>query len=208
MKKLILLILTIIMLLGFASCAKQTPKATTYEVPDENPVVTITMENGMVISLELYPAQAPNTVANFVSLVESGYYDGLTFHRIIDGFMIQGGCPDGTGTGGPGYKIPGEFASNDFEQNEIAHVAGVISMARGGGRPDSAGSQFFLVVAESSFLDGEYAAFGKTIDEQSLNNCLELGKTKVAGEAPIDPLVIKSVTVDTKGFTYPEPNKS
>ncbi len=172
-----------------------------------NPIVTIEMENGMIINVELYPDKAPNTVKNFISLVSKGFYDGLSFHRIIDGFMIQGGCPDGTGMGGPGYQIPGEFSGNGFEGNDLKHEPGVISMARSMMK-DSAGSQFFLMVADSPHLDGQYAAFGKTVDEESLNNCLELGKAAVVGDRPVDPPVIKSVKVDTKGVDYEEPNHS
>lgn len=172
-----------------------------------NPVVVIEMENGMIMNLELYPEKAPNTVNNFISLASKGYYDGLNFHRIIDGFMIQGGCPDGTGMGGPGYQIPGEFLSNGFAGNDIGHKAGIISMARARDK-DSAGSQFFIMVGVSGHLDGDYAAFGSTIDEQSLQNCLELAKVPVMGDSPVDPPVIKSVKVDTKGVDYEEPNHS
>jgi peptidyl-prolyl cis-trans isomerase B (cyclophilin B) len=172
-----------------------------------NPIVTIEMENGMTINLELYPDKAPNTVNNFISLVKKGFYDGLTFHRIIDGFMIQGGCPDGTGMGGPGYQIPGEFSNNGFQGNDVAHKAGVISMARSR-MMDSAGSQFFIMVGTARHLDGEYAAFGKTVDEESLKNCLKLAEAKVSGDRPVDPPVIKSIKVDTKGVDYEEPNHS
>ncbi len=174
---------------------------------DMNPIVTIEMENGMTINVELYPEKAPNTVNNFISLVEKGFYDGLTFHRIIDGFMIQGGCPDGTGMGGPGYQIPGEFSGNGFATNDVKHEPGVISMARSMMK-DSGGSQFFLMVGDSPHLDGQYAAFGKTVDEESLNNCLELAKTKVVGDSPVEAPVIKSIVVDTKGVDYDEPNHS
>lgn len=179
----------------------------TGEIDMNNPIVTFTLENDMVINVELYPDKAPNTVNNFVSLVKSGYYDGLTFHRIIDGFMIQGGCPNGTGMGGPGYSIPGEFSQNGFKQNDIKHEPGVISMARSG-MPDSAGSQFFLMVGNSPHLDGAYAAFGKTVDEESLKNCLELAKVEVRGDRPTQPPVIKSVIIDTKGIDYEAPNHS
>ena len=172
-----------------------------------NPIAVIEMENGMMINLELYSDKAPNTVNNFISLVKKGFYDGLTFHRIIDGFMIQGGCPDGTGMGGPGYQIPGEFSNNGFDGNDIAHTAGVISMARSRSM-DSAGSQFFIMVGKSPHLDGEYAAFGKTVDDESLSNCLELAKARVSGDSPIDPPVIKSIKIDTKGVDYEEPNHS
>lgn len=172
----------------------------------KNPIITFTLENDMVINIELYPDVAPNTVNNFISLIRKGYFDGLIFHRIIDGFMIQGGCPDGTGMGGPGYNIPGEFSDNGFK-NDLKHVPGVISMARGMA-PDSAGSQFFLMVADSPHLDGTYAGFGKTVDEESLNNVLKLGKTQVTGDRPENPPVIKTVTVDAKGVEYDEPKYS
>ena len=126
----------------------------------KNPIVTITMENGAVMTGELYPAKAPNTVANFISLANKGFYDGLIFHRVIPGFMIQGGCPDGTGMGGPGYDIRGEFSGNGFAQNDLKHTTGVLSMARAM-HPDSAGSQFFIMVAPAPHLDGQYAAFGQ-----------------------------------------------
>ena len=125
-----------------------------------NPIVTITMENGAVMTGELYPAKAPNTVANFISLANKGFYDGLIFHRVIPGFMIQGGCPDGNGMGGPGYDIRGEFSGNGFAQNDLKHTTGVLSMARAM-HPDSAGSQFFIMVAPAPHLDGQYAAFGQ-----------------------------------------------
>ncbi len=173
-----------------------------------NPIVTFTLENGMVINIELYPDKAPNSVNNFISLVNKGYYDGLIFHRIIDGFMIQGGDPTGTGGGGPGYSIPGEFSQNGFAQNDVKHVAGVLSMARSQS-PDSGGSQFFLMVAPSPHLDGAYAAFGKVADEKSLQNCLELGKAATgANDRPLNPPTIKTATVDTKGVEYEEPKHS
>lgn len=172
-----------------------------------NPIVIIEMEDGALINLELYPDKAPNTVNNFISLASQGYYDGLILHRIIEGFMIQGGCPDGTGMGGPGYYIPGEFTSNGFEENDIKHTVGVISMARSAAK-DSAGSQFFIMVGAANHLNGEYAAFGKTVDEQSMQNCLELAKVQVSGDRPTSPPVIKSVKVDTKGVDYEEPNHS
>ncbi len=182
----------------------QTNSKTTGDEKMTNPVVTITLENDMIINIELFPEKAPNTVDNFISLVQDGYYDGVIFHRIIDGFMIQGGDPDGTGMGGPGYGIEGEFSQNGFKQNDIKHTPGVISMARSAS-PNSGGSQFFLMVADSPHLDGAYAAFGKTADEQSLKNCLELGKAEVSGDKPLDPPVMKTVTVDTKGVEYKEP---
>ncbi len=175
----------------------------------KNPIVTITMADDSQIQIELYPDKAPNTVNNFISLVNSGFYDGLTFHRIIDGFMVQGGDPDGTGSGGPGYQIKGEFTANGFKGNDIKHVAGVLSMARSRSN-DSAGSQFFLMVGTADWLDGQYAAFGKVVDDKSLDVCMKLGKVKTSGDptnAPIDPPVMKSVTVDTFGVEYPDPEK-
>lgn len=171
---------------------------------NQNPVVTFTMENGDVMKAELYPDVAPNTVNNFVSLVKKGFYDGLIFHRIIAGFMIQGGDPDGTGMGGPGYSIKGEFASNGFK-NDLKHTRGVLSMARSM-RPDSAGSQFFIMHQNAPHLDGDYAAFGKLIEGEDVLD-------KIAGvdtdysDRPRKPQVMKTVTVETFGEEYPEPEK-
>lgn len=167
---------------------------------------TITMENGDVIVAELYPDLAPQTVCNFVSLARAGYYDGLTFHRIIQGFMIQGGCPTGTGTGNPGYSIKGEFEKNGWS-NDLKHTAGVLSMARGG-NPDSAGSQFFIVHDTAPHLDGGYAAFGKVTSGLSVVD--ELAKTPVIDNngtvAPDNQPVIKSITIDSD-IELPEPDK-
>ena len=169
-----------------------------------NPVVTITMDNGDVIKAELYPEIAPNTVNNFISLVEKKYYNGLIFHRVIPGFMIQGGCPDGTGMGGPGYSIKGEFSHNGFENN-LKHTEGVISMARSA-MPNSAGSQFFIMHKTSPHLDGEYAAFGKVTEGMEYVN--EIAETPTDySDRPITEQVIKSMTVDTFGVEYPEPEK-
>ncbi len=170
-----------------------------------NPIVTIEMENGAKIKAELYPQVAPNTVNNFISLVKKGFYDGLTFHRVIPGFMIQGGCPQGTGTGGPGYEIPGEFTSNGF-QNDLAHERGVLSMARTMD-PDSAGSQFFLMVEKAPHLDGEYAAFGMVLEgmeEADRSVSVPTGW----GDKPKTPQRMKKVTVETFGVEYPEPKKA
>ncbi len=167
-----------------------------------NPIVTITMENGDVMKAELYPEIAPNTVNNFISLIKKGYYDGLIFHRVINGFMIQGGCPNGTGTGGPGYCIKGEFSHNGFENNLI-HDAGVLSMARSM-MPDSAGSQFFIMHKPAPHLDGEYAAFGKVIEGLDIVDKIATVKTDYR-DAPYTKQVMKSVTVDTFGQDYPEP---
>lgn len=168
----------------------------------ENPVVTITMENDEKIVLELEPKVAPNTVANFISLVEDGFYDGLIFHRVIPGFMVQGGDPDGTGMGGPDYSIKGEFSSNGFE-NEMLHERGVLSMARTN-VPDSAGSQFFIMVEESTQLDGDYAAFGKVIEGMEVVDAI-VAAERDGSDKPLQEQKMKTVEVDTKGFDYPAP---
>lgn len=170
----------------------------------QNPIVTITLATGNEIKVELYPDIAPNTVNNFISLVEKEYYNGLIFHRVIPGFMIQGGCPDGTGMGGPGYSIKGEFSHNGFENN-LKHTEGVISMARSA-MPNSAGSQFFIMHKTSPHLDGEYAAFGKVTEGMEYVN--EIAETPTDySDRPITEQVIKSMTVDTFGVEYPEPEK-
>lgn len=169
-----------------------------------NPVVTITMNSGGVIKAELYPDIAPNTVNNFVSLVKKGYYDGLSFHRVINGFMIQGGCPEGTGTGGPGYSIKGEFSQNGFK-NDLKHDEGVLSMARTM-MPDSAGSQFFIMHKNSPHLDGAYAAFGKVTEGIEAVNKIAECETDFS-DRPLEPQIMKTVTVDTFGVEYPEPEK-
>lgn len=170
-----------------------------------NPIVTITMENGDVMKAELYPDIAPNTVNNFISLIKKGYYDGLIFHRVICGFMIQGGCPDGIGTGGPGYSIKGEFSQNGFK-NDLAHTPGVLSMARSM-MPDSAGSQFFIMHQTSPHLDGAYAAFGKVIEGLDVVDKIANVKTNF-NDRPLEEQKMKSVTVDTQGIDYPEPEKA
>lgn len=170
----------------------------------QNPVVTITMENGEVIRAQLYPELAPNSVKNFLSLVNKGYYDGLIFHRVIEGFMIQGGCPDGTGMGGPGYCIPGEFAENGFK-NDLKHTEGVLSMARAQ-HPDSAGSQFFIMHKTSPHLDGSYAAFGKVIEGMDVVNRIATVPVDY-NDRPTVPQVMKTVTADTFGVVYDEPEK-
>ena len=169
-----------------------------------NPVVTITMDNGDVIKAELYPEIAPNTVNNFISLVKKGFYDGLIFHRVINGFMIQGGCPDGTGMGGPGYSIKGEFAQNGVK-NELRHTEGVLSMARAM-HPDSAGSQFFIMHKNAPHLDGAYAAFGKVTEGMEVVNQIAETDTDYS-DRPLEKQVIKSVTVDTDGVEYAAPEK-
>ena len=170
----------------------------------QNPVITITMDNGDVIKAELYPEIAPVSVNNFISLVKKGFYDGLTFHRVTEGFMIQGGCPLGNGTGGPGYTIRGEFAQNGFN-NPLKHEAGVLSMARAM-HPDSAGSQFFIMHKAAPHLDGAYAAFGKVTDGLDVVNKIAETDTDW-NDAPLDPQVIRTITVDTFGVDYPEPEK-
>jgi peptidyl-prolyl cis-trans isomerase B (cyclophilin B) len=167
-----------------------------------NPIVTIKMENGDLIKVELYPEIAPNTVNNFISLVNKGFYNGLIFHRVIPGFMIQGGCPDGTGMGGPGYSIKGEFAQNGFK-NDLKHSRGVISMARAM-HPDSAGSQFFIMHADAPHLDGGYAAFGKVIEGMEAVDRVASVDTDW-NDHPTLTQRMETVTVDTFGVDYDEP---
>ena len=170
----------------------------------QNPIVTITMENGDVMKAELYPEIAPVSVNNFISLINKNFYDGLIFHRDFRGFMMQGGCPNGTGMGGPGYTIPGEFAQNGFA-NDLKHTEGVLSMARAM-HPDSAGSQFFIMHKTSTHLDGAYAAFGKVIEGMDVVNKIADEYTDYA-DRPMADQRIKSMTVDTFGVEYPEPEK-
>ena len=165
-----------------------------------NPIVTIEMENGGVIKAELYPEIAPNTVANFVNLVQSGFYDGLIFHRVIPGFMIQGGDPKGTGMGGPGYTIRGEFARNGFRQNNLKHSRGVLSMARSM-MPNSAGSQFFIMHADYPALDGQYAAFGRVIEGIEAVDHVAAIQTD-ANDRPVEDQVIQSIRVETNGVEF------
>lgn len=169
-----------------------------------NPVVTITMANGDVMKAELYPEIAPNTVNNFISLVQKGFYDGLIFHRVIAGFMIQGGDPQGTGMGGPGYHIKGEFAMGGF-QNDLKHTKGVLSMARSM-MPHSAGSQFFIMHAPAPHLDGQYAAFGKVIEGLDVVDKIASVRTGWQ-DRPVEEQKIQSMTVELFGETYPEPEK-
>ncbi|MFI3174890.1 MAG: peptidylprolyl isomerase [Bacillota bacterium] len=169
-----------------------------------NPIVTFELADGGIMKGELYPEIAPNSVNNFISLINQGYYDGLIFHRVIEGFMIQGGCPDGTGMGGPGYQIKGEFAGNGFK-NDLKHEKGVLSMARSMS-PNSAGSQFFIMHEYSSHLDGEYAAFGKITEGHDVIDAVAKTDT-LRGDRPEVDQVIKKVTVDTQGVDYPEPEK-
>ena len=169
-----------------------------------NPIVTINMEDGKVLKAELYPEVAPNTVNNFISLIKKGFYDGITFHRVIPGFMIQGGCPEGTGVGGPDYSIKGEFSSNKFK-NDLKHSTGVLSMARSND-VNSAGSQFFIMVANSPHLDGSYAAFGKITE--GIENAQEIVNVKRDfRDMPREQQKIKNMTVDTFGIEYSEPEK-
>lgn len=209
MKKFYQIVLFTVLIVILAACGKETAEneeqetnANYAEEVTENPIVTITMENDKKIVIELEPKIAPNTVANFISLVEDGFYDGLIFHRVIPGFMVQGGDPDGTGMGGPDYAIKGEFTSNGFD-NTLTHERGVISMARSQD-PDSAGSQFFIMTEQATHLDGDYAAFGKvtegmeTVDEIVAAN-------RGANDKPLEDQKMKTVEVDTKGFDYPEP---
>lgn len=170
----------------------------------QNPVVTIEMENGAVMKAELYPQIAPNTVNNFISLVKKGFYDGLIFHRVIKGFMIQGGCPAGSGMGGPGYQIRGEFSANGFK-NDLKHTPGVLSMARAQ-HPDSAGSQFFIMHETSPHLDGSYAAFGKIVEGMETVNAIAGVRTDWR-DRPMEVQKIAKMTVDTFGKEYPEPEK-
>ncbi|CAM2854959.1 peptidylprolyl isomerase [Hathewaya histolytica] len=170
----------------------------------KNPIVTIKMENGKVMKGELYPEIAPNTVKNFINLVEKGYYNGLIFHRVIPGFMIQGGCPEKTGMGGPGYAIKGEFTSNGFK-NDLKHTEGVMSMARTMD-PNSAGSQFFIMTSNSPHLDGSYAAFGKIIEGMEVAKEVVMTKRDMS-DRPYENQVMQEVTVETFGEEFGEPEK-
>ncbi|MGM0523807.1 MAG: peptidylprolyl isomerase [Bacillota bacterium] len=224
MKKIILLLSSIAMMTILIGCAdtpsdesteetagdtltfeaEQTNFYDTYPEVTDNPVATIELTTDETIQLELYPNTAPNTVANFISLAETGFYDGVIFHRIIKDFMIQGGDPLGNGLGGPDYSIPGEFESNGFD-NDLLHEPGVISMARSQS-PDSAGSQFFIMHKTSTHLDGEYAGFGKVIEGMDVVNKLATTETD-QNDAPVEEQQIETITVDTKGVDYPDPLK-
>ena len=209
MKKFYQIVLFTVLIAILAACGKETAEneeqetnANYAEEVTENPIVTITMENDKKIVIELEPKTAPNTVANFISLVEDGFYDGLIFHRVIPGFMIQGGDPDGTGMGGPDYAIKGEFTSNGFE-NTLTHERGVISMARSQD-PDSAGSQFFIMTEQATHLDGDYAAFGKVTEGMETVDEI-VAADRGNNDKPLEDQKMKTVEVDTKGFDYPEP---
>ena len=169
-----------------------------------NPIMTLTMANGKKIVAELYPEKAPQSVANFIDLCNHHYYDGLIFHRVIPGFMIQGGCPNGNGMGGPGYEINGEFAGNGFRQNDLIHETGVLSMARTMA-PNSAGSQFFVMVAPAPHLDGQYAAFGKITEGQDVAIDISRVPRNMMNDMPKKPVVMATVRVDTQGVEYPAP---
>lgn len=172
----------------------------------QNPIITIKMQDGGIIKAELYPEKAPNTVNNFITLAKGGFYDGLIFHRVIEGFMIQGGDPAGVGTGGPGYKIKGEFALNGYKNNDIKHLRGVLSMARAMD-PNSAGSQFFIMHQNASHLDGQYAAFGKVIEGIEVVDKIAAVKTDW-NDKPKTPQIIEKMTVETFGTEYPAPVKA
>ena len=204
MKRLLCIALCLI-LLGTMGCTSGEKNKTEEEtMHSEYPIATITMKDGGVIKLELYPKIAPESVKNFISLANSKFYDGLIFHRVISGFMIQGGCPKGNGTGGPGYNIKGEFSANGVD-NSLSHERGVISMARAMAY-DSAGSQFFICHADSQFLDGQYAAFGKVIEGMDVVDATASVKTN-SQDKPLQDQVIDSIRVDTFGVEYGEPEK-
>ena len=199
MKRIICMLTAVLLLTAAFGCAKKDNKE---EPAVQNPVATITMKDGGVMKLELYPDVAPNTVNNFISLANSGFYDGLTFHRVIANFMIQGGDPMGNGSGDPGYSIKGEFSSNGF-QNDLKHTRGVISMARAKD-PDSAGSQFFIMHADAPHLDGEYAAFGMLTEGFTELDKIAMSKTDYY-DMPLTPVVIDTIRVETFGAEYPAP---
>ncbi len=214
------LVIALIILLAVTVIKKDEPKNPELTMTEkiealgikENPIATLEMADGSKIVIELYPEIAPNTVCNFIELANSGYYDGLIFHRCIPGFMIQGGCPEGTGSGGPGYTIKGEFTNNGFK-NDLKHERGVISTARQGENPytgeknyDTAGSQFFIMVEDYPYLDGDYASFGKVISGMEVADAIVANETDEYDKPLVDQ-VIKSIRVDTKGIEYPEAEK-
>lgn len=220
-KKLIILVLAVVMSVVMVGCGSSNVETndnttsdndtTKVERPENLPIVTIKVKDFGTIEAELYPDKAPNTVNNFIELANSGFYDGVIFHRVVKGFMNQGGDPEGTGMGGPGYTIKGEFPDNGYKRNDLKHTTGVLSMARAKD-PDSAGSQFFIMAADSPNLDGQYAAFGKAINGldvvEAINNT-EVVKNSSTGEksTPETTIVIEEIRVDTKGVEYPEAEK-
>lgn len=192
------------MMAGLTGCGGNTNNVveeTKIVAIEATPIATITVKDFGTITLELYPKMAPNTVNNFIKLANDGFYDGLTFHRVIKGFMIQGGDPDGVGTGGPGYRIAGEFAQNGFDQNTISHIKGVISMARSNS-PDSGGSQFFIMTEDGTYLDGQYAAFGEVTDGMDVVESIEDVATD-DNDKPLDDVIIENIRVDTQGVEVP-----
>lgn len=210
MKKRLYQCIVLLLPLLLVGCGKKAaPEEDTMNA--QNPIATITMEDGGVIKLELYPEIAPNTVKNFIHLANSGFYDGVIFHRVIEGFMIQGGDPDGRGTGGPGYRIKGEFSNNNHK-NDLSHERGVISMARQGNpyfpasAYNTAGSQFFIMHADSDFLDGDYAAFGKVIEGMDVVDRIATTETD-GSDRPLEMQTMQSVRVDTFGVDYGEPDR-
>lgn len=220
-KKIIISALAMAMSLAMVSCGSNNIKTENYDsssnsstpiVDVENlPIATIKVKDYGTIEAELYPNKAPNTVNNFIELANSGFYDGLTFHRIVEGFMNQGGDPKGDGTGGPGYSIKGEFSANGYNNNDLKHTTGVLSMARAK-NPDSAGSQFFIMAGDAPSLDGQYAAFGKVINGldvvEAINNTkVEINKATGEKSTPVTPIIIEEIRVDTKGVEYPEVEK-
>lgn len=206
-KRIVLILVTILASLSLVACGSKNNSSTNSSNDSEkakvNPTASIVIKDYGTIELELYPEIAPNTVNNFISLVNKGFYNGLTFHRVIKDFMIQGGDPNGDGTGGPGYCIKGEFSSNGFENN-LKHTKGVISMARLAFPLDSAGSQFFIMTADIESLDGDYAAFGKVTSGLEILDKIQNVETNEE-DKPLNHVVIEKITVDTKGVTYPEP---
>ena len=199
-------------IIGLTGCTASGNSSTNEDIwnvqvqaPAELPIATIEVKNYGTITAELYPQKAPNTVNNFISLANSGYYDGLTFHRVIKDFMNQGGCPEGTGTGGPGYSIKGEFSDNGYKFNDLKHTSGVLSMARAND-PDSAGSQFFIMAEDAPHLDGKYAAFGKVTNGMDVVEAINSVKTS-SNDKPVNGVIIEEIRVDTKGVEYKEPEK-
>ena len=212
-KKGVILVGISAILIGLVGCTNNnnsnqnndSESETTIESSGELPIATIKVKDFGVIKAELYPDKALNTVNNFISLANLGFYDGLIFHRVIEGFMNQGGDPDGIGTGGPGYSIKGEFSNNGYTKNDLKHTAGVLSMARSND-PDSAGSQFFIMAEEAPHLDGDYAAFGKVTEGMDVVEAINSVETD-RNDKPLKDVVIESITVDTKGVDYKAPDK-